>query len=117
MTGIIRQVAGVLVGIILCILIIMAVEMLGHALLTGQAAFMAPILAYLLAATVGGVAAIKVAGVRRWWLPGIIAAFLAFGTVMNMAAMDHPVWFAPAAALALAAGFYGGWRLTAGASH
>ncbi|MBP7336096.1 hypothetical protein [Niveispirillum sp.] len=113
MAGIVKQVAGVLAGIILCILIIMAVEMLGHMLLTGEAVFMAPILAYLLAATVGGIAAMKVAGLRRWWLPGIIAAFLAFGIVMNLGAMAHPLWFAPAAALALIAGFYASWRLSA----
>ncbi|MFY8092900.1 MAG: hypothetical protein ACOVN0_05385 [Niveispirillum sp.] len=113
MKGIIRQVAGILAGIILCILIIISFETLGHDLLDGEAVYLAPVIAYLLAAAVGGIAAIKVAGLRRWWLPGIIAGFLAFGTVMNLIAMDHPVWFAPAAALALAVGFFASWRLTA----
>lgn len=113
MAGIVKQVAGVLAGIILCILIIMAVEAAGHGMLRGEAAFLAPILAYLLASMAGGIVAIKVAGLRRWWLPAIIVMFLAFGTVMNLMSIDHPVWFAPAAAVALVAGSHLGWRLTA----
>lgn len=113
MAAIVRQLAGVFLGIVICILIIMAMEVAGHALLSGDAVFAAPLLAYLLASAVGGVVAVKVAGVRRWWLPSIVTGFLALGTVMNLAAMEHPVWFAPVAALALAAGFYAGWRFTA----
>ncbi|OYQ37717.1 hypothetical protein CHU95_00720 [Niveispirillum lacus] len=112
MAGIVKQVAGVLVGVILCILIIMAVEMVGHRILSGDSVFMAPVLAYLLAAAIGGITAIKVAGQRRWWLPGSIAAFLAFGVAVNLTALDHPAWFAPAAAVALAIGLVTCWRLT-----
>lgn len=113
MAGIVKQVAGVLAGIILCILIIMGVEAAGHGILQGEGVFLAPILAYLLASMAGGIVTIKVAGLRRWWLPAIIVLFLAFGTVMNLMAMHHPVWFAPAAAIALLAGFQACWRLTA----
>lgn len=110
-----RQVAGVVVGIILAMIIIMGVEMAGHGLLSGEAVFAGPIVAYLIAAGAGGFVSIKVAGVRRWWLPGIIVAVLALGTVMNLTMMVHPIWFAPAAALALAVGYAACWRLTRGA--
>ncbi len=107
-----RQVAGVVAGIILCMVIIMAVEMAGHALFRGEAVFAGPVVAYLIAATVGGFTAIKVAGVRRWWLPGIIVTVLAAGTIMNLTMIEHPVWFVPAAAMALIAGYAIAWRLT-----
>lgn len=107
-----RQVAGVVMGIIVAMIIIMGVEMAGHSVLTGDALFAGPVVAYLIAAAAGGFVAIKVAGVRRWWLPGIIVAVLALGTIMNLTMMAHPIWFAPAAALALAVGYAIAWRLT-----
>lgn len=110
-----RQVAGVIAGIILCMIIIMGVEMAGHMVLTGEALFAGPVVAYLIAAAAGGFVAIKVAGLRRWWLPAIVAGVLALGTVMNLTMMEHPVWFAPAAAAALALGYAAAWRATRGA--
>ncbi|MBJ7414054.1 MAG: hypothetical protein JHC88_01070 [Niveispirillum sp.] len=107
-----RQVAGIVAGIILCMVIIMAVEKAGHALFSGEALFAAPVVAYLVAVTVGSITAIKVAGVRRWWLPGILVAVLAAGTIMNLTMIEHPVWFAPAAAIALIASYAIAWRLT-----
>lgn len=113
MRNVIRQAMGVVAGIAICILIIMVLEMAGHSFLTGDWLFLAPLAAYLLAAAGGGWVAIRVAGRRRWWLPALVVAFLAAGTIMNLTMMAHPVWFGPAAAISLALGFLICWRLTA----
>jgi Kef-type K+ transport system membrane component KefB len=87
----------------------MAVEAIGHALLTGDAVFMAAIGALALGAFLGGWIASWIAG-NRLFAWGV-AAILMLLSIVNIASFPHPLWFAPAAAAAIVLGAWLAGRL------
>lgn len=111
-----RSALGLLAGTIVSGLVVAIVELAGHAALTGQPIFSLVILAYALAAAAGTWVALRVARLTRAWVPAAIGLLLAALALENVRTFPHPIWFAPAAAAAIALGAWMAWRgVSAGA--
>lgn len=87
------------------VLVVLVVESAGHAALEGDGVFGAAILGYGVAALIGTVIAAKVADSRTAAAVPLILAGLA---IINLFTFPHPPWFFPAAAVALALGWWSG---------
>lgn len=102
-----RMLVGVVVGVFAGGLCIAAAEAIAHQVLRGQAVFAAAAAALFLAAAVGGaVAAWLGRSAASGWL---VAAALGTLALVNIFSFPHPVWYAPAAGVAL---FAGAWLAT-----
>ncbi len=110
-TGV-RNALALVGGMLAAAACVAGAEMVGHALLSPDAAFVAPVAALGLGTLIGGSIAVRVAGAPTFaW---IIAAVLAALSLVNLLSFAHPYWFVPAAAAALA---LGGWAASRTASR
>lgn len=121
-----RDIAAVIAGLAVSIVVIMAVQMIGHAIwpppegldwndtevirtYTSQLPFLAllfPIVSYLLGALAGPFVACRIGTLRPLVFVGIIGLVLLAFTIANLIQVPHPVWFS---VLAVAAVFIGCW--------
>ena len=119
-----RAILGILAGLVVGVITIMAIETLGHAMFPSPpglnpndpaqlaqmmdaipvGAKLAVLLAWFLGVLVGGIAAMAVSR-RRTWTVWVVASVLFSFAVLNMFLIPHPVWMmAGAVAVALAGG-------------
>lgn len=118
-----RNIGGVVAGVILAILVIMAVEFVGHqafprpaldlantdasrAALAGAplTALLVPLIAWFLGALVGGYAGNRVA--LATWPGWVVTGFVLLGAVANFWMIPHPSWMIAAGiALPILAGW------------
>lgn len=105
----IRTGGAAMAGVVAAGLVIALTEWLGHALLRGDALFAAAILGYALGAAAGTFITARFAGAPVSIVVPLVLAVLA---AVNFFSFPHPVWFAPAAIVALAAGWYFGRRMS-----
>lgn len=103
-----RTIGGVLAGVLAAGAVIAVVETAGHSLASGEAVFVLVIAGYGLGALAGAMVCTLIAGRRPSIAVPLVLAVLA---MLNLFALPHPVWFVPAAGLALAAGWWTGTRL------
>lgn len=99
-----RNVAALLAGVVTAGLVIGTTEAIAHSRLGGSSLFLAVALGYGLGTFVGTLVVSRLSG-ARWpslTLPAILAALV----VLNLFAIDHPIWFLPAAAATMALGFW-----------
>lgn len=121
-----RDIAAVIAGLAVSIIIIMAVQMVGHTLwpppegldwndtevvrtYTSQLPFLAllfPIVSYFLGALAGPFVACRIGTLKPLVFVGIIGIVLLASTIANLIQMPHPIWFS---ILAVAAVIIGGW--------
>lgn len=102
-----RNIAAVLGGIAVAGGVVALVEAAGHALVAPAVAFAVAVGGYGLGALAGTALATAVAGRRVAIAVPVVLALLA---AINLFVLPHPAWFVPAAAAALALG----WWLGAG---
>lgn len=107
-----RRILAVLAGVLAAGGVIALIEMLVHQQLTGDGRFLGAVIGYGAGALVGTVIAgvIASASVAR-----LIPVMLAGLALINLLSFPHPLWFVPAAAASLLAGWFAGaWlgRLT-----
>lgn len=100
-----RKIIGVVAGILCAGVVIALVESVGHAIGRGAAVFGFAAGGYGLGAAVGTAVATVIAGARVAVAVPLVLAVLA---AINLFAMPHPMWFVPAAVVALAAGWWAG---------
>ncbi len=98
-----RDMVAALSGLVAAAVCIAIVEMAGHKALAGEAAFAVPVVGYALGAGVAAFIAGRFAPHPVRVAIGVTMVLAALATY-NFFAMPHPLWFAPAAALALATG-------------
>jgi hypothetical protein len=79
------------------------IEMAGHGMLSGEVAFVPPLIGYALGAAIAAFIAGRFAAHPVRIAIGLALALAVLATI-NLFAMPHPVWFAPSAAIALALG-------------
>ena len=103
-----RKFGGVLAGVLAAGAVIAGVETAGHSLAGGEAVFAFAIAGYGLGALAGAMVCTMIAGRRPSIAVPLVLAVLA---ILNLFALPHPVWFVPAAAAALAGGWWIGTRL------
>ena len=99
MSPVVRKGLGLLAGVIAASLCVAGVETAGHAILSGDGAFGAAIFALGVGAVVGGVVASRLG--QSAALAWAVGALLAMLSLVNVLSFPHPVWFVPAAGLAL----------------
>ncbi len=105
-----RKIAGVLGGVFAAGLVIAGVETAGHGLATGEAVFALVVAGYGLGALAGTAVCAAVAGRGLSIAVPIVLGGLA---LINLFAFPHPLWFVPAAAVALVAEWWIGTRIAA----
>jgi pimeloyl-ACP methyl ester carboxylesterase len=105
--AILRKVLSVGGGVIVAGAVIAGVEALGHAQFEGEGAFGAAVVGYGLGAATGAFTAARIAD-RLCSI--IVTGLLAILATINLFAFPHPLWFAPAAAIALLIGWVVGSR-------
>ncbi len=121
-----RDIGSIIAGLAVSVLIIMGVQMIGHAIwpppegldwndtevirtYTSQLPFLAllfPIVSYFLGALAGPFVACRIGTLKPLVCVGIIGIVLLAFTVANLIQIPHPVWFS---ILAVAAVMIGGW--------
>ena len=129
-----RTILGILAGVVLAFVVLMGLEMAGHAAMpppagldpadpedlkqmvasASMAAKVWVVFAWFAAVVVGGWAARRLS--RKAWAGWVIAGLIVLGGVANIMMIPHPLWMQIAA---VAAPLLGGWivtRLPAGAS-
>ena len=99
----VRSIAAVLGGVVVAGGAIALVEMAGHSSLQGGSVFGAAVVGYSLGALVGTAVATMVADRRTALAVPVILAALA---AVNLFSFPHPRWFAPAAIVSLALGWW-----------
>lgn len=97
-----RKILGVVSGTVTAGLAIAGVEALAHDRIAGDALFAAVAAGYGLGALGGSFVAFWISGAR--WTAVTVTAILALLALLNLFALPHPMWFAPVAAMTLAAG-------------
>jgi hypothetical protein len=103
-----RKIAGVVGGVFAAGLVIAGMETAGHSLATGEAVFALVVAGYGLGVLAGTAVCAAVAGRG----PSIAVPVLLGGlALINLFAFPHPVWFVPAAAAVLVAGWKIGTRM------
>lgn len=105
----IREIAAGFAGLVAASLVVMAVEALAHGQFKGDALFVAVAIGYGLGALAGSTLATMIAWTR--WPAIIVAVVLALLGIVNLFAIDHPIWFVPVAVIVLAAGWWIGTRV------
>ncbi len=113
MSRLTRSVLAVLAGVMAALIVIMVVQQLSAMIYPPPAgfnpeepgafaaliatlplgAFFMVLLSYLLGALVGGYLAARLAPSRRAVHAGMIAVALLVGTILNLVAAPHPLWF------------------------
>jgi hypothetical protein len=121
-----RDIGAVIAGLAVSIIIIMAVQMVGHALwpppegldwndtevlrtFTSQLPFLAllfPIVSYFLGALAGPFVACRIGTLKPLVFVGVIGIVLLAFTIANLIQIPHPLWFS---ITAVAAVIIGGW--------
>ena len=121
-----RDIGAVIAGLAVSIIIIMAVQMVGHALwpppegldwndtevirtYTSQLPFLAllfPIVSYFLGALAGPFVACRIGSLKPLVYVGVIGILLLAFTIANLIQIPHPLWFS---ITAVAAVIIGGW--------
>ena len=121
-----RDVGAVVAGLAVSVAVIMAVQMVGHAIwpppegldwndtevvrtYASQLPFLAllfPIVSYFLGALAGPYVACRIGTLKPLVFVGIIGIVLLAFTIANLIQIPHPVWFS---VLAVAAVLIGGW--------
>jgi ABC-type multidrug transport system permease subunit len=100
-----RTVAGIIVGIVVFVAVLMVMEYVAHQLFrtspagplpTGMYAFVA--LAYFVSAFVGGLMAVKIS--RQRWTGWLIAMLVAAGAVYSLTTLAQPMWMHVASVVA-----------------
>lgn len=107
-----RTILAVVGGVIAAGGTIALVEVVGHAVVSDAAVFGVAVLGYGVGAVVGALVTTLIAGRRAAIAIPVILAVLA---ATNLFSFPHPAWFAPAAAGALALGWWTGSLIAAGA--
>ncbi|MFC4761797.1 hypothetical protein [Dyella koreensis] len=105
-----RTALAVLAGLVVAHGVVFGIEFIGHAVLSGAYLFVAPVVAYLLAAFLGVWVAIRLDRHHALGVALAIVVVLLALALANLAAFPHPMWFSPAAAVALAAGGWAAWE-------
>ncbi len=105
-----RKIGGVVGGVLAAGLVIAGVETAGHGVARGEAVFALAVAGYGLGALAGSALCTALAGRKLSMAVPIVLGVLA---LVNLFAFPHPVWFVPAAAAILAAGWWMGTRLSA----
>ncbi len=103
-----RNGLGVGAGLIGAVAIIFVTESIGHRATRDDGAFAVAVAGYFLGAAAGTAIACRIAGPKTAVLVPLLLAILA---AINLFSFLHPGWFAPAAAAALALGWFIGIRL------
>ena len=99
-----KRIAGVLAGIIVCGVVIFAIEWIGNQLFPSTAeaaaagdlsqvptgALVAVLVGWFVGPLLGGMLAAHIA--ERGWAAWIVAAFVLLGVVLNASMMPHPTW-------------------------
>ncbi len=121
-----RDIGAVIAGLAVSIIVIMAVQMVGHSLwpppegldwndmevirtYTSQLPFLAllfPIVSYFLGALAGPFVACRIGNLKPLVFVGIIGIVLLAFTIANLIQIPHPIWFS---VLAVAAVIIGAW--------
>lgn len=108
--GWMRNGLAVVAGVMAAGCVIALTEMLSHALSADAGPFIGAIVGYGLGAMLGT----AVAGTIAWGpVAGLVPALLGVLALINVLSFKHPIWFTPAAALALIVGWLVGRRLAA----
>ena len=102
-----RLIPALFGGTVLAMIVTVAVEMAGHALLApGLSAgpglvpsptvplLLSVLLAHLLGSAVGAWSAVRLTPERTCWLGWVVGAILLYGSVTNLLRIPHPTWFA-----------------------
>lgn len=105
-----RKIMIVMGGTLAGGLAIAAVEAIGHSAVVGDTVFAVAVFGYGLGALIGSAFAAYFADRQAAVLISLILACLA---LVNLFAFPHPIWFVPAAAIALAVGCIAGLRFSA----
>ncbi|WP_285713738.1 hypothetical protein [Erythrobacter oryzae] len=103
-----RKIGGVVGGVLATGLVIAGVETAGHSIASGEAVFALAVAGYGLGALAGSAVCAALAGRSLSIAVPLVLGVLA---LINLFAFPHPVWFVPAAAIALASGWWLGARL------
>ncbi len=98
-----RKILAPVLGIAAAGATIAAVETLAHGRIAGDALFAAVAAGYGFGAFIGGLVALRLCGER--WAALTVAGCLAALAILNLFAIQHPMWFIPVAAITLAAGY------------
>jgi hypothetical protein len=101
----IRKLAGLAVGLVTAIALIMVIETLGHSVVPPPAGYdmnagsalklpaanlMFPVLGWFLGTLAGAVAALRIS--RASWTGWAVAALVLLGAIVNFAMITHPLW-------------------------
>ncbi|WP_066529635.1 hypothetical protein [Erythrobacter sp. CCH5-A1] len=105
-----RKIGGVVGGVLAAGLVIAGVETAGHSMTSGEAVFALAAAGYGLGALAGSAVCAALAGRGLSIAVPVVLGVLA---LINLFAFPHPLWFVPAAAVMLAAGWWIGTRLAA----
>lgn len=105
-----RKIGGVVGGVLAAGLVIAGVETAGHSMARGEAVFALAVTGYGLGALAGSALCAALAGRSLSIAVPVVLGALA---IVNLFAFPHPVWFVPAAAVMLAAGWWIGTHLAA----
>ena len=109
-----RKAMVVIAGVVLAGIVIAGIEAAGHASLRGFNVFAGAIVGYALGAFAGTwLIATFTDRKTSFTAPVVLGALAAF----NLAAFPHPLWFAPSAFVALAAGWWAGARSASAFNH
>lgn len=102
-----RKITAVVAGVVAAGGVIALTEFLAHGRLAGEGPFVGAVVGYGLGSLVGTAIAtfIANAGAAR-----LVPALLGLLALINLLSFPHPLWFVPAAAIALLAGWFAGIR-------
>lgn len=106
---ILRNVLAFIGGVFAAGAVIALVEIAGHSFASEAGLFAIVAAGYGLGALAGSAMAARIG--THSWPPMGVALALAAMAILNLFAIAHPVWFIPAAAVALIAGHLAGRRL------
>jgi hypothetical protein len=106
----IRKALAVLAGVVASGCLIALAEMLAHGRTSGDGPFIGAVIGYALGAIVGtGVASMIASGPVARLVPLLLGVL----ALINVLSFPHPMWFIPASAFALIAGWVLGGRIAA----
>lgn len=99
-----KRIAGILAGIIVCGLVIFAIEWTGGQIFPGAAeaagagdlnqvpvgALVSVLVGWFVGPLLGGMLAVRLA--ERGWAAWVVAAFVLLGVILNTSTIPHPLW-------------------------
>ncbi len=125
-----RKILAVVFGVVAAVIVIIAIEALGHAIYPPPAgldftnrgametyvaglpvgALLSVMLAWLAATFAGGLLACFIGREKPYVFAGIVGALVLTGTVINLMSIPHPLWFSVTSVVAIiATAFATGW--------